>query len=40
MKQIDINTFAITKPQPLLTVRKPKNGDMEIQNIKINYTQP
>lgn len=40
IKQIGVNTFAITNPQPTLMVRKLKNESTEIQDLKINYTHP
>lgn len=40
IKQIGVNTFAITNPQPTLMVRKLINENTGIQNLKINYTHP
>lgn len=41
IKQIGVNTFAITNPQPTLVIRKSrKNVYTETQRLKINYTLP
>ncbi|CAI6375345.1 unnamed protein product [Macrosiphum euphorbiae] len=41
IKQIGVNTFAITNPQPTLMIRKSKkNVYTETQKLKINYTHP